>query len=184
MSINLFAFYYREAYNIIDEKLSKIGEKITIFTDEQKLYRQIISIYSLDDYYFMVEAILSKEGENEKNLFFEKFDKDNFLAVTLSIKSKDIEEYYIFLIKSKEGFLFSNCGKKADLTDFYNILANNKLKQVRDFLEILLNDENNGIGLFFMELFKPKNKYIFEEVKLACGRLEKVFSVPCLELKK
>lgn len=184
MSINLFGLYFREAYKIFDEKGLQIGKKITILSDEEKLYRQIISIYSIGNYNFMIEAILVYDGKKEKNSLVEMFERDNFLAVTLHIKGNDIEEYYIFFVKTKEGLLFSNCGKKANLTDFYNILSNNKIKQVRDFLDIMLNDEDNGVGVLFLELHKPKNRYTFEEYELPCGELEKFFSVPCSEIKK
>ncbi len=189
VSTNGFGFYYRQTYNIIDEKGLQIGKKITIMSDEDKLYRQINSIYNIGNYNFMIEAIFTNDDKTdklkkEKNSFAERYNKDNFLAVMLSIKGNEIEEYYIFLIKSKEGFMFSNCGKKANLDDFYSILNNHKIKQVVHFLDVLLNDEDNGVGLFFSELYKPKNRYTFEECELSCGKLENIFSVPCSENKK
>lgn len=93
-----------------------------------------------------------------------------------------MEKYYQFIIKTEEGFIFSNCGKKSDLSDIYNILNGSETKQIRDFLDILLNDEYNVFGLTLSEFYKPKSKYKFLEMKIPCGELEKIFSLSCSEI--
>lgn len=190
LTINGFGLYYRETSNIIDEKGNFLGRKIAILSDEGKFYCQTIWIYSIEDYNFLIEINHPCEFVADKKISIGKKisiikEKDIFASIILNIKGNGIEKYYQFLIKSKEGFIFSNCGNKSNINEIYNILNGSNIKQIRDFLDVLLNDEENVFGLIFSDYYKPKAKYKFIEVNYPCGELEKKFSIDCYEgLKK
>lgn len=186
LSLNTFALYFRETYSIVDEKGKFLGKKVAIASDEGKFYCQMISIYSIDNYYFLIEMLFPCEFMKSKGIPLGKkistlSEKDSFISIILNIKGNEIEKYYQFIFRTEEGFTFSNCGKKSNLSDIYNILNGSQTKQIRDFLDILLNDEYNVFGLIFSEFYKPKSKYNFLEMKMPCGELENIFSLPCSE---
>lgn len=88
LSLNTFALYYRETYNVFDEKGKSLGKKVAITSDEGKFYCQMISIYSIDNYYFLIEMLFPCEFMKGKGIPLGK-------KISTILRKRFLYNYYI-----------------------------------------------------------------------------------------